>query len=567
MSIGISILAHSSLYRVVEVAQHFSAAGCRVAVHIDSKSNKSERAELEAALAEDPSVIVVSPTRCEWGTFALHEAGLTTARHLIETFEDVTHVALISGSCLPIRPITELEAFLNAHPNTDFVQSKRLGESKWVQEGLEEERFTLFHPFSWRSQRWLFDRSVELQRRLRVKRKVPAELELSIGSQWWTLTRKTLQAILSDPRKAEWDAFFKQCWIVDESYVQTLVRRHSERFEDVSLTLTEFDPQGKPFTFYDDHAQILEDSDKFFARKVWHGASALYSKYLYGAEPLAAARRAETLDLSNLIAQGRDRRCRGRTGLLSVSRFPCSGFERQHASARPYVVLDGYDALFSGLRPWLTACGVDLAHGRLFHPGAVEFDPATSQLGTGLIEEPKIRDWNPEQFLTSLLWHGRDKHQSFYFHAADNERVARFVLRDPNASIFAISDAWMLSLLPSLGEADEEFQRRALRLKALDAKYRRQINMPTTRAQVVQFTLEDILVAPEIALRAIGVENSIAVSGGVSMIAPVPKLRHDLGSALKRLASCGIDTAHLTALHSRTNSTGGAASAVREAVT
>jgi hypothetical protein len=567
MTTGICILAHSHLYRVAELARHFAEAGCRVAIHVDSATNASAYASLKERVLDLEGVIFAERIRCEWGTFALHDAGLQAAQSLVEHFDDVTHVALISGSCLPIRPIAELQDFLAAHPDTDFVQSKRLGQDRWVQEGLEAERFTLYHPFSWRKHRWLFDQCVEWQRRFGISRKTPTELELSIGSQWWTLSRGTLERILYDPRKAEWDAFFKHCWIVDESYVQTLARKHSKHFVDLSLTLTEFDPQGKPFTFYDDHAQILEASDKFFARKVWHGANALYSKYLYGAESIAAARRAEKLDLHGIIEQGRERRCRGRSGLLSMSRFPCQGFEMQHATARPYLVLDGYENLFSDLHHWLTQLDVDMPHGRIFDAASVQLHPDVANLEGSITDEPKIRDWNPEQFLTSLLWFGRDYSHSFHFTPGDSLRMSKFILKDPNATIFSISGAWMMSLTQSMGESDEEFRRRALRLKAADEKFNALVAANTTRATVIRFSLDDVIAEPEIALHALGAEKkrgarlqSVGGSGAL------PRLRADLDHALRRLAACGIDTDTIAALHSRKKGAIGAARRLREAV-
>lgn len=541
MAVGIAILAHSNLYRVAELCRHFSAAGCRVAVHIDSLTNDAEFKKFKDDIAEDPSVIVTERTRCEWGTFALHSAGLSCAQALIEAFEDVSHIVLVSGSCLPIRPVAELVEFLEAAPEADFVESRRLGQDRWVQEGLEEERFSLFHIFSWRKHRWLFDKAVELQRRLGIRRKAPKDLELSIGSQWWALSRKTLTKILTDPRKAEWDAFFKHCWIVDESYVQTLVRRHSVDLREISLTLTEFDPQGKPFTFYDDHAGILEASDKFIARKIWHGSNALYSKYLYGAESLAAARRAETLDLPAIIEAGRERRCQGRPGLLSIGRFPCRGFEAQPSTVRPYLVLDGYEHVFSGLDRWLKVTGVDLPHGRLFDKESIQIHPDAALFGGGATNNPAVRDWNPEQFLVSLLWQGREKTQSFYYNPGDNIRISKFILQDPNAMIFSISGAWMMSLAPSIGETDEEFRRRALRLQSIEAQFDRLISAKTTRAEVFRISLEDVLAEPGKALSALVTEgmsqNAIHLLNHVG----APVFQDNIQHGLRRLTACGFD--------------------------
>ena len=53
------------------------------------------------------------------------------------------HVYLASGSCVPLRPVAELDAFLAARPRTDFIESARVTQVPWTVGGLSEERFTL----------------------------------------------------------------------------------------------------------------------------------------------------------------------------------------------------------------------------------------------------------------------------------------------------------------------------------------------------------------------------------------------------------------------------------------
>jgi hypothetical protein len=46
--------------------------------------------------------------RCEWGTWSLVEASQTASEMLLAEFPSVRHVYLVSGSCLPLRPVEEL---------------------------------------------------------------------------------------------------------------------------------------------------------------------------------------------------------------------------------------------------------------------------------------------------------------------------------------------------------------------------------------------------------------------------------------------------------------------------
>ncbi len=78
----------------------------------------------------------------------------------------------------------------------------------WTVGGLDIERFTLRFPFSWRTHRRLFDAYVRLQRRLGLRRRIPADIVPHLGSQWWCLTRRTLSAILEDPDRPAHDRLF-----------------------------------------------------------------------------------------------------------------------------------------------------------------------------------------------------------------------------------------------------------------------------------------------------------------------------------------------------------------------
>ncbi len=201
------------------------------------------------------------------GHVGLVAGTLSASEMMLAEFDEVRHVYLSSGSCLPLRPVQELIDYLAARPQTDFIESATTSDVPWTVGGLSDERFTLRFPFSWKRHRYLFDKYVDLQRKVGFKRKIPNGIQPHMGSQWWCLTRQTLSAILEDPERDRYDAFFQKVWIPDESYFQTLARLYSSNIESRSLTLSKFDFQGKPHIFYDDHLQLLRRSDCFVARK------------------------------------------------------------------------------------------------------------------------------------------------------------------------------------------------------------------------------------------------------------------------------------------------------------
>ena len=279
MTLGIAILAHKDLNRTGAVARFLAEAGIYVAIHVDASVLAPQYTALQASLSDCKNIHWVDRIMCKWGEFSLVNATLALSTEILEAWPDVEHVLLISGDSLPVRHPNELVEFLHQNPGTDFIESSLVSANNWVANGLGIERFTLHFPFSWKTQRWLFDAWVRIQRNLRIKRKAPADLNLHIGSQWWCLCRQTLQAILLDPNKPAYDTYFQTCWIPDESYFHTLSRKHSARIESKSLVFSQFDYQGKPAAFYDDHGDALSALDEFFARKIWPGADGLYQRF------------------------------------------------------------------------------------------------------------------------------------------------------------------------------------------------------------------------------------------------------------------------------------------------
>lgn len=224
VKMGVVMLCHAALDRAAQLARHWADHGCPVVIHVDARTPQPQFDGLRAALKDLPDIRFTPRLPCEWGTFGIVQATKDAATRLLADFPQVSHILLASGSCLPIKPVRALQAHLAQHPDTDFIESVTTADVGWTIGGLNEERFTLRFPFKWKTQRRLFDGYVSLQRILRFRRRLPKGLVPHLGSQWWCLTRPTLQAILEHPDRARIDRYFKRVWIPDESYFQSLAR-------------------------------------------------------------------------------------------------------------------------------------------------------------------------------------------------------------------------------------------------------------------------------------------------------------------------------------------------------
>lgn len=494
MSFGVVMMVHTALDRAAQVARHWARHGCPVVIHVDRSVPDRQMAGLTAALSDIDTIRFCDRHRCEWGTWSLVQAAQSGAELLLECAPDIGHVLLASGSCVPLRPVGEMAAFLAARPETDFIESVTTRDVSWTIGGLDEERFRLWFPFSWKRHRRLFDASVALQRRLKVRRSPPVGLVPHLGSQWWCLTRATLKKILNGPDRAAYDNYFRNVWIPDESYFQTLARRFAVEIESRSLTLSKFDIQGRPHLFYDDHLQYLRRSDCFVARKIWPKADGLYRSFLSDTPNPASRATPNPAKIDRIFAEAVERRTRGRPGLYMQSRFPNPGWENGRTAA-PYSVLQGFDVLFHDFEEWLTQTTGACVHGRLYGPERAAFAGGDAHFVGAISDSALIRDYNPCGFLSSLIWNTRGEHQGFQFGPEDNQEISWFLAGDPNAHITVISGAWAVPLF----RAERDFsaiRESAARLQQIEAEHLDILSSVHSKAQVRIWSLAQFIDAP-----------------------------------------------------------------------
>lgn len=494
MSLGVVMLVHTGFDRAEQMVRHWVNAGCPVVLHVDSNVQTASYDHLVQSLSDLPDVRFCVRHRCEWGTWGMVAASQEAATMLLEEFPQVRHVYLASGACLPLRPVEELRAYLDARPDTDFIESATTADVPWTVGGLDRERFTLRFPFAWKQNRRLFDRFVHLQQVVGYQRTMPDGIVPHMGSQWWCLTRQTLDAILQDHNRPVYERYFRYVWIPDESYYQTLARLHARKIESRSLTLAKFDFQGKPHIFFDDHLELLERSRCFVARKVWRDADTLYQSFPRPVEPELNTQEPNSGTVDRVFSQAVDRRTRGRQGLYMQSRYPST--DRQNViAAAPYAVLQGIDDVFPEFQPWLTRQTSAQVHGHLFAKDRAHFADQSTTYRGGLSDNARLRDYNGQMFLTNLIWNGRDEHHCFQFGPADSQDIRWTISKDTNASIWVVSGAWSIPLFAS-GRAASEVRAEAARLQRIEDKFLKVLRSPQAHARIRIKTLAEFIEAP-----------------------------------------------------------------------
>ncbi|MDL4862174.1 beta-1,6-N-acetylglucosaminyltransferase [Halomonas elongata] len=302
MKIGFVILAHESPDKLKPLLEGLLASGRNVFLHHDAGTGM-DTTEILSSL-DLPSgagnLYLADRVKVEWGEWSIVKATLNCLRKAAENQDDSDYYFLLSGSCMPVKPVRFLEESLGGE-DVDYIEAVNAEENQWITQGIQEERWEKFHFFNWRSQQWRFDNSLKLQEKLGIKRKLPLSHIAHMGSQWWCLRRSTVEKILGLLDKhPKVENFYKRTWVPDELFFQTMVGNLIPKREIVAKPLTRysFNSWGIPRVYYNDDYPELLSENRFFVRKVSHRAVDLKNK-LSRLAPMAVDQYRELLKNSN----------------------------------------------------------------------------------------------------------------------------------------------------------------------------------------------------------------------------------------------------------------------------
>ncbi|KAA9133360.1 beta-1,6-N-acetylglucosaminyltransferase [Marinihelvus fidelis] len=418
MKIAFLVLAHDQPAQCSRLADRLLAQGADVFIHADERAGSAFIERFNAHLQANKTQVTWAPrTTVEWGKWSMVRATLNGLQAIADSGSRPDYVYLISGADYPVRPLDELRAFLREHHGREFIESVNALENRWVTDGLQEERWRYRHWVSWRTHPWLFDKQWRLQRLLGLRREMPAGLKPHMGSQWWTLTWPTCEAILELARDTAIESFFRTTWVPDELFFQTAVRKVVDRQENIDsrhLTLYRFDVTGQPLVFHDDHAELLASQPYFFARKLSTRANQLRDHLDAAPGPdfqhVAGHYRTVALPLEEYDAHI-EQRASGLPGVRRMLRPDPGNYGDLAWNRRPYVVVIGECAnSLRATREHLDNIDGLVCHGELMAPGPLDLaDTDTGRAGYQP-GDSGLRDHSPVDFLADLINDAPDSH-------------------------------------------------------------------------------------------------------------------------------------------------------------
>jgi hypothetical protein len=280
MKISFILIAHEPPEILRPLIESLLTSGSNVYVHYDLNTphdliGSSESWGLDSFPAR---LFHANRLSVNWGSWSIVEATLSCLRTALNYKDDADYLMLISGSCMPIKPISHLQQFLQKNQNFDFIEAVNTLSKIWVKGGIQKERWSKFHfAFTnWRKYPCRFSLSLKIQDTLKIKRRMPLKHAPHMGSQWWCLRTATAKTILGVMDRSPWVKwFYKYTWIPDELFFQTMVANiipKNQISPEIPMEV-KFNSWGVPKVYYDDGlSDLLMNKDKYFARKISPGA-------------------------------------------------------------------------------------------------------------------------------------------------------------------------------------------------------------------------------------------------------------------------------------------------------
>lgn len=269
--IAFILLCHKNPEAIIQQASQLTATGDYISIHFDARARPADWAAIRTALGDNPNVTFARKrVKCGWGEWSLVQATLNAIEAAVDAFPRATHFYMISGDCMSIKTAEYVHEFLDSD-DADYIESFDFFESGWIKTGMKEERLIYRHFLNERKHKKLFYAMLNTQRMLGLKREIPADLQVQIGSQWWCLRRRTIEWVLNFTReRKDVMRFFRTSWIPDETFFQTIVRHliPESEIRNRTLTFLMFSDYGMPLNFYNDHYELLLNQDFLFARKI-----------------------------------------------------------------------------------------------------------------------------------------------------------------------------------------------------------------------------------------------------------------------------------------------------------
>jgi len=268
MKQAILITAYKDLNFISNILQYFDN-DFDFFIHVDKKCKEDI-----TFLQNDLRVNVYRKYRIEWGGSNHIFAILLLIQEAFKV-RKYEYYHLITGSDLPIKPLSEFKAYFENHRTDNFIEHFPLPHSDWGAEGgMDRIKYYWlgYNTVDVRNGWWQIVRfTLRVQRKLKIQRKfVYFDGKLWGGSTYWSLSRNAISKIIEFiSENSGFVQRFQFTSIGEEIFIQSILKS----FNDVELVnnylryINWGKDQSTPIILTEENHDEIIRSNCFFARK------------------------------------------------------------------------------------------------------------------------------------------------------------------------------------------------------------------------------------------------------------------------------------------------------------
>jgi Core-2/I-Branching enzyme len=234
------------------------APGNQYVVHVDKSSGASLAQDIAKFLAPYQGAQMLESKDALWGGYSLVDAELRGMARLLEIDSQWTHYINLSGQDFPLKSQNYIRQFFAANPGKQFIRA--LDQRKERPDTLNR----VSH---------LFIEAGGKMTATGVARPYLPDDTPFIGTQWKAVTRSFCEFVCHDPRVERFKAFYRNSFIADEAFFQTVIMNSGDQGVIINddLRMIDWVPDGdiklRPRNYDARDMVQLQRSPNLFARK------------------------------------------------------------------------------------------------------------------------------------------------------------------------------------------------------------------------------------------------------------------------------------------------------------
>ena len=269
MKIAYMIQAHKNFEQIKFLVESLLYKQNGIFIHIDKKNDKLYRKLKDYYINNDNVNIIDNRVSVNWSGFSQIKATINLMKAIEKEDEIYDYISFISGQDYPIKSSEYIDEYLEKNKGKNFIEYDNIGRYEW-----RIKRYSIFTEFPNNRKIYIrvLDKVLRICQNILPKRKNLKNMDLYIGSQWFTIDYECMKYILKFIKlnDGRYIKDFKYTACPDEHFFQTIVMNSKYKVSVINNNLRYIDwseGNNSPKTLsIKDINQILK-SDKLIARK------------------------------------------------------------------------------------------------------------------------------------------------------------------------------------------------------------------------------------------------------------------------------------------------------------